>query len=116
MQFIRKVSDKQRRALAHAQYAARLDRRRWLRRWMPLTTVVAMGGLLALIIATRTHRPADAASRLYFYNCSEAHAAGYFSIPAGSPGYRVPLDADLDGLACEPLPQSGAYSRSTRAR
>ncbi|WP_380070686.1 excalibur calcium-binding domain-containing protein [Dankookia sp. GCM10030260] len=25
-------------------------------------------------------------------------------MPCGNPGYRTMLDADLDGLACEPLP------------
>ena len=40
----------------------------------------------------------------YYRNCARAHAAGVYSIPRGAPGYRAPLDADADGLACEPYP------------
>ena len=38
----------------------------------------------------------------YYPNCDAARAAGAAPIHAGSPGYREPLDADLDGVACEP--------------
>jgi hypothetical protein len=37
----------------------------------------------------------------YFANCDEAHDAGVAPIAAGEPGYRVGLDADRDGVACE---------------
>lgn len=39
---------------------------------------------------------------VYYRNCAAAHAAGAYSIPRGTPGYRDVLDRDKDGLACEP--------------
>nr|WP_260929120.1 thermonuclease family protein [Novosphingobium sp. 9] len=41
---------------------------------------------------------------LYFRSCREARAAGYAMMRRGEPGYRVGLDGDLDGIACEPPP------------
>jgi hypothetical protein len=38
----------------------------------------------------------------YFAYCSDAHAAGYYSITRNEPSYREKLDADHDGVACEP--------------
>lgn len=38
----------------------------------------------------------------YYPNCAAARAAGVAPIYRGSPGYRAPLDADADGIACEP--------------
>jgi hypothetical protein len=35
-------------------------------------------------------------------NCTEARAMGLENIPKGSPYYAPWLDADNDGLACEP--------------
>jgi hypothetical protein len=40
--------------------------------------------------------------RVYYRNCAEARAAGVAPIRAGQPGYRPELDADSDGIACEP--------------
>ncbi|MCW3797404.1 excalibur calcium-binding domain-containing protein [Sphingomonas sp. BN140010] len=37
----------------------------------------------------------------YYPNCAWARAAGAAPIKRGSPGYRVGLDADDDGVACE---------------
>ena len=42
------------------------------------------------------------AANVYYPRCAIAHADGVFSIRRGRPGYRPPLDADGDGLACEP--------------
>lgn len=38
----------------------------------------------------------------YYPNCASARAAGAAPIHRGEPGYRPPLDADDDGIACEP--------------
>jgi len=46
-----------------------------------------------------------AASPAFFANCSQAHAAGRYDIPRSDPAYRAALDADRDGLACEPYPR-----------
>ncbi len=47
----------------------------------------------------RENRPQPGA---YFRNCDAARAARVAPIYRGDPGYRAPLDADLDGVACEP--------------
>ena len=36
-----------------------------------------------------------------FPDCADAHDAGVFDIPKGSPAYTVDQDPDRDGLACE---------------
>jgi Flp pilus assembly secretin CpaC len=41
-----------------------------------------------------------------FRNCTEARAAGATSIRQGEDGYGSHLDADNDGIACEPLPRN----------
>jgi hypothetical protein len=38
----------------------------------------------------------------YYPNCGSARAAGAAPIDRGEPGYRVELDRDEDGVACEP--------------
>jgi hypothetical protein len=53
--------------------------------------------------------PTADSPNLYFADCTAAHDAGHYNIPRGAPGYRQALDADLDGLACEPL--SGSKRR-----
>src|SRR5699024_917334 len=44
---------------------------------------------------------ADEGPTVYFPNCSAARAAGAAPIHAGEPGYRLGLDGDGDGVACE---------------
>lgn len=44
----------------------------------------------------------------YYPNCAAARAAGVAPIYAGQPGYRPGLDADNDGIACEPYRNWGA--------
>ena len=51
-----------------------------------------------LFDATEGARPANT----YYPNCGAARATGHTPIRAGSPGYRIGLDADGDGVACEP--------------
>lgn len=38
----------------------------------------------------------------YYRNCDAARAAGVAPLYRGEPGYREPMDADSDGVACEP--------------
>jgi hypothetical protein len=47
--------------------------------------------------------PADALppSSAYYGNCSQARAAGAAPLHVGEPGYRLGLDRDGDGVACE---------------
>lgn len=55
-------------------------------------------------VAMATFRPNDpsAAFKSHFADCLAAHQAGVYSVPRGAPQYRAELDADGDGLACEP--------------
>jgi endonuclease YncB( thermonuclease family) len=46
-------------------------------------------------------RPSSPPSNVYFRNCAEARAAGVAPIRKGQPGYRIELDRDRDGVACE---------------
>ena len=43
----------------------------------------------------------SASDAVYFANCSDARAAGAAPLYAGDPGYRLKLDRDRDGVACE---------------
>ena len=51
-------------------------------------------------------RPAPAPQEIehsaYYPNCAAARAAGHTPIFRAQPGYRGALDADGDGIACEP--------------
>ncbi len=47
-------------------------------------------------------RPLRRTGPVYFRNCDAARAAGAAPIRRGDPGYRPDLDADNDGIACEP--------------
>jgi hypothetical protein len=38
---------------------------------------------------------------VYYANCSAAKAAGAAPLYRGQPGYRLALDRDKDGIACE---------------
>ena len=48
--------------------------------------------------------PADESSPVYYSNCTEAWNAGAAPIYRGEPGYRIDLDRDKDGIACEKRP------------
>ncbi len=47
-------------------------------------------------------------AEVYYPNCAAARAAGAAPIYRGQPGYRAGLDADNDGIACEPYRNWGA--------
>ena len=48
--------------------------------------------------------PAEKHSSVYYSNCTEAWNAGAAPIYRGEPGYRIDLDRDKDGVACEKRP------------
>jgi hypothetical protein len=85
-------------------HRARRRRRRFL-------IDVAAAGLAAAAVAAGiawapAHEAAQVASHnppaVFYGNCAAARAAGAAPIYAGQPGYRAALDADSDGIACEP--------------
>jgi hypothetical protein len=69
--------------------------------------LIALAGMvsLSLWIIVRDdelERGADSRS-VYYRRCADARADGAAPIKRGEPGYRLSLDADRDGVACEPL-------------
>ena len=64
------------------------------------------GGFLLLdSLGSPDARSRDAAFSLrgvYYSTCRDAFLDGRMNIRRGEPGYRAALDADGDGLACEP--------------
>lgn len=53
-------------------------------------------------IATGLARERSAKEGDYWSRCDDARAVGAAPIYRGEPGYREGLDADNDGIACEP--------------
>jgi hypothetical protein len=49
-----------------------------------------------------THDQSAIEQSVYYARCADARAAGRAPILRGQPGYRRGLDADSDGIACEP--------------
>lgn len=58
------------------------------------------GGGFLLLDSFR--EPVPAAQSVYYTSCRDALLDGRTNIRRGEPGYRAALDADGDGLACEP--------------
>lgn len=52
--------------------------------------------------ATRTARPDATETSVYYAGCNEVRALGKAPLYAGQPGYRIGMDGDRDGIACEP--------------
>ena len=79
---------------------------------------IALAGATALYVflfilghlneAMSRTRAATSMTEVYYPNCAAARAAGAAPIYAGQPGYRPGLDADNDGIACEPYRSWGA--------
>ena len=49
---------------------------------------------------------APAERSVYYSGCNEVRAAGKAPLQSGDPGYRVEMDGDSDGIACEPIRSS----------
>jgi hypothetical protein len=45
--------------------------------------------------------------RIFYSGCNEVRAAGKAPLYAGQPGYRIEMDGDGDGVACEPFRRRG---------
>lgn len=41
-------------------------------------------------------------ANVYYSGCNEVRALGKAPLHAGEPGYRLEMDGDGDGIACEP--------------
>ena len=67
--------------------------REWTARADDKSTSVATGSALA-------------EQGVHYSGCNEVRAAGKAPLHSGDPGYRVEMDGDGDGLACEPIRSS----------
>lgn len=63
---------------------------------------LATVGTAALRIANGHQRENSPPDGAYYYNCDDARSAGVAPLYAGEPGYRIEMDGDNDGVACEP--------------
>lgn len=74
---------------------------------LPLVIIAALIGIVAWSRDEDPSHTTGLISRqadydVFYRNCDQARAAGAAPINFGEPGYRPPLDADSDGVACEP--------------
>ena len=52
--------------------------------------------------APKTTTAPQTTSSVYYQNCAQASKAGAAPITIGQPGYRIELDSNGNGIACEP--------------
>jgi hypothetical protein len=74
------------------------------RRRLRLARLIVLGSMLVFIVGmTVTNWSSLSATfPVFYWDCASARAAGAAPIDRGAPGYRSGLDADDDGIACEP--------------
>jgi hypothetical protein len=56
------------------------------------------------IVAANVQQTGSVPGFAYYSRCADARAAGVAPIKRDEPGYRMELDRDRDGVACEPPP------------
>jgi hypothetical protein len=84
-------------------WRAELRRARWRKMLREMRTIALLTLLVfsaGMIITNWSNL--NAHLPVYYPNCAFARAAGAAPISRGSAGYRSALDADGDGIACEP--------------
>jgi hypothetical protein len=80
------------------------------RRWRDILAMMA-AVIVAVVVWSSLHGAAGGVHAgpnsisVYYRNCDAARAAGAAPMLRGEPGYRPGLDADSDGIACEPWPR-----------
>ena len=73
--------------------------------WGWIIVYLALGAVaIAFYDIEQKRIAADEGKFVYFRTCKEALMAGAAPILRGQPGYDWWLDADNDGIACEPFP------------
>lgn len=69
-------------------------------------SIGVFGGVVWASLPPATFMSAEEAGRVEasvsYAGCNEVRALGKAPLHAGEPGYRVEMDGDLDGVACEP--------------
>ncbi|MBI3438735.1 MAG: excalibur calcium-binding domain-containing protein [Proteobacteria bacterium] len=80
--------------------------KRLMRRLRNVVAPAIVGaGLGGGILFTADWISARANTTAFYRDCDAARAAGAAPISMRQPGYRPELDADRDGVACEPYPR-----------
>ncbi len=98
---------------AAAIQAARIAQQRFNDEQAQLrATAAAVAAAAARAAADQASNNASGGS-VYYPNCAAAVAAGVAPIPKGSPGYRIGLDTNKNGLACEILNSNGGSGTNT---
>lgn len=71
-----------------------------------LTALAVLGFAIAAYADMQgRQQAANGSGAVFFRYCDQARAAGVAPIYRGQPGYAWWLDADSDGIACEPWPK-----------
>ena len=65
-------------------------------------TAPAAPGHPAAAVATAAAETAAVESSVYYAGCNEVRELGKAPLYRGQPGYRIGMDGDNDGIACEP--------------
>lgn len=55
--------------------------------------------------SVRAQRSDRSDAGVYYAGCHQVRALGKAPLYAGQPGYRIEMDGDRDGIACEPIPK-----------
>lgn len=80
-------------------------------------TAAFVGGCLLLSPwAAGGQSRSEVEASVYYPGCNEVRAAGRAPLYRGQPGYRVGMDGDGDGIACEPYRGSSARAGAGRVR
>ena len=61
------------------------------------------GGAQPEMSGTSSSAPKMAEQSVYYPGCNAVRAAGKAPLHSGEPGYRIEMDGDGDGVACEPI-------------
>ena len=73
----------------------------------PVATLAAFSGVVWWNLPPAAFQSAEQTERIEssvtYSGCNEVRALGKAPIYAGEPGYRITMDGDGDGVACEPL-------------
>jgi hypothetical protein len=79
---------------------------------MPAAAMAAFAAACLLIpaAAAGAQSRSEVEASVYYPGCNEVRAAGRAPLYRGQPGYRVGMDGDGDGIACEPY--RGASARA----
>jgi hypothetical protein len=70
--------------------------------WLFLVVVMAATAKWISLQTLSFAEPQSGVAEIHYRNCAAARAAGAAPIHIGEPGYEPRLDADNDGIACEP--------------